>query len=288
VTTTVRTDMALLTVNYHSRPQLEGLFESLDASTLSPARILVVDNSPDDREVGALVDSRPEVERVVPGTNLGYGAAINHGVATLGSEIEWIVISNPDIRIAPDAIATLIAHAESDPSVGVAGPAIYDEDGELYPSARALPSLRMGIGHALLANIWKSNPWSRRYHADDPNAPLATRDAGWLSGAFLVVPRRVFDALGGFDASFFMYFEDVDLGRRIALAGLRNVYVPSARVTHAGCQSTQHVSGPMRAAHHASAYRYLARKYSSPWLLPLRLALRAGLAIRAVGHRRTG
>jgi N-acetylglucosaminyl-diphospho-decaprenol L-rhamnosyltransferase len=86
----------------------------------------------------------------------------------------------------------------------------------------------------------------------------------------------------GFDARYFMYFEDVDLGERLGLAGWRNVYVPSAEVVHVGGASTgkPEVSARMAAAHHESAYRYLSEKYPGARWAPLRAALKAGLEVR--------
>jgi N-acetylglucosaminyl-diphospho-decaprenol L-rhamnosyltransferase len=77
-----------------------------------------------------------------------------------------------------------------------------------------------------------------------------------------------------------MYFEDVDLGARLGKNGWRNVYVPSATVTHTGAHSTAQSAKRMEAAHHDSAYLYLANKYSAWYLLPVRVVLRIGLAAR--------
>jgi N-acetylglucosaminyl-diphospho-decaprenol L-rhamnosyltransferase len=144
-----------------------------------------------------------------------------------------------------------------------------------------LPSLRNGVGHALLANVWLSNPWSRRYHGEYRRASEGWRETGWLSGSCQLVRRSAFDAIGGFDESYFMYFEDVDFGERLGKAGWRNLYVPKAVVVHTGAHSTEKAAGAMRAEHHLSAYRYLSRKYSAWYLLPLRVALKVALAARA-------
>jgi N-acetylglucosaminyl-diphospho-decaprenol L-rhamnosyltransferase len=77
-----------------------------------------------------------------------------------------------------------------------------------------------------------------------------------------------------------MYFEDVDLGRRLTLSGWRNYYVPSARVLHYGARSTSYAPRAMIRAHHRSAYRYLANRYAAWYLWPLRTALRVGLWLR--------
>jgi N-acetylglucosaminyl-diphospho-decaprenol L-rhamnosyltransferase len=78
-----------------------------------------------------------------------------------------------------------------------------------------------------------------------------------------------------------MYFEDVDLGYSFGKAGWVNRYEPRATVTHIGATSTSQESGRMLREHHRSAQRFLARKYGGWYLLPVRLALRAGLGVRA-------
>ena len=91
----------------------------------------------------------------------------------------------------------------------------------------------------------------------------------------------------GFDPTYFMYFEDVDLGERLARAGWTNVYCPAARVVHSGGHATERDPARMASAHHRSAYTYLARRYAAWWQAPLRWVLRAGLAARAFLSRRS-
>ena len=126
--------------------------------------------------------------------------------------------------------------------------------------------------------VWPGNPWTRSYRREQ--APVE-RTAGWLSGSCLLLRREAFDSVGGFDPSYFMYFEDVDLGERLGRAGWLNVYAPSAEIVHTGSHATVHNKQAMFVEHHRSAYRYLARRYPGPRWLPVRLGLRAGLMTRA-------
>jgi N-acetylglucosaminyl-diphospho-decaprenol L-rhamnosyltransferase len=158
------------------------------------------------------------------------------------------------------------------------GPAIRTPAGELYPSARDLPRLTTGIGHALLGWAWPANPWTARYRRER-EAPRE-RPAGWLSGSCLLVDVTAFWSVGGFDPGFFMYFEDVDLAERLGRRGWLHVYAPSAVVVHEGGHSTRRDPHRMQRVHHTSALRYLARRYPGPAHAPLRAALRAGLGAR--------
>jgi N-acetylglucosaminyl-diphospho-decaprenol L-rhamnosyltransferase len=96
----------------------------------------------------------------------------------------------------------------------------------------------------------------------------------------MLLRRSAFDAVGGFDPAYFMYFEDTDLCRRLAEAGWQSVYVPTAVVEHTGAHSTRRNRPAMLRAHHASAYRYLARQYAGVRWAPVRWVLKAGLAAR--------
>ena len=107
------------------------------------------------------------------------------------------------------------------------------------------------------------------------------RPVGWLSGSCLLVRRSAFDAIGGFDEGYFMYFEDVDLGYRLGKAGWGNLYEPTAVVTHIGGRSTASVRSSMLRTHHRSAGRFLQQKYRGWHLAPLRWTLRVGLELRA-------
>lgn len=278
-------ELAVVTVSYGSEDVLPAFLASIPASTSAEPLVLVVDNKPEAEGRVAEMATRVGAVYLPLDRNAGYGTAINAAARQLPPSVEWILISNPDVTLEPTSVDRLLETGRRDDSIGAVGPAILTSDGEIYPSARAIPSLRHGIGHALFVNLWADNPWSRRYRNEYDSAPVG-REAGWLSGANLLVRRAAFDALGGFDQGYFMYFEDVDLGYRMTKAGYRNLYEPEARVTHTGAHSTTTESAAMIVAHHDSARRFLDRKYSGAALLPVRVALRAGLAVRSRLARR--
>ncbi|MCS4276784.1 N-acetylglucosaminyl-diphospho-decaprenol L-rhamnosyltransferase [Mycetocola sp. BIGb0189] len=278
-TASVPQRVSTITVSYGSAEVLPGLLSSLRDAYGSELPITVADNNPARAGVRDLSEHYAARYLPIP-ENPGYGAAINRAAESETEPREWIFVCNPDLEVSPGCLEALLAVADSDPQIGVLGPRILQPDGEIYPSARNVPSIRAGIGHALFANIWPSNPWSANYHNRTEGSE--PRDSGWLSGACLLIRRDVFTALGGFDDSYFMYFEDVDLGYRAGNADWRNVYVPAATVTHTGGHSTQDSSGEMLLVHHRSAARFLGRKYSHPLLWPLRAVLNVGLGVR--GH----
>lgn len=274
------TDVTVIIVLYNSSAVLARLLASIPpASVRYRAEVVVVDNASDDRDGSRRITADHGAHYIQLERNLGYGAGVNAALTQIREPGAHLLVCNADLEFEAGAIDFLIDYAKANPDVGSVGPAILNTDGSVYPSARRSPSLRVGIGHALLGDIAPRNRWSQLYR--DESATSATpRAADWLSGACLLVPTERFRAVGGFDESYFMYFEDVDLGDRLRAAGYRNVYVPTSRVTHLGGHSTQGTSTRMLAAHHSSAYRYLARRYSGLWMAPVRLVLRIGLAVR--------
>jgi N-acetylglucosaminyl-diphospho-decaprenol L-rhamnosyltransferase len=282
-------EVAVITVSFGSERVLPLFLDSLPHSTARALTVIVADNRPDDSTpVRTQAEAAGATYFPLP-ANLGYGGAINAAVRELDAGVEWLLISNPDVVLHEGAIDALLRRAHGDTTIGAVGPAIYTAEGALYPSARAVPSLRTGVGHALFANIWLNNPWSRAYRNggnDVADGATVPRDAGWLSGACLLVRRSAFEQIRGFDSGYFMYFEDVDLGYRLTRAGFRNVYEPAAGVTHTGAHSTETDADAMLQAHHDSAKRFLSRKYSGPLLWPVRKALGLSLSVRAAMVRR--
>lgn len=271
-------ELAVITVTYSPGETLQTFLDSLAKATTRPLRVVLADNGS--------VDGAPEqaaerdgVRLLRIGENIGYGAAANRAIAELGPEVGWVVVANPDIEWLPGALDELLGAGQRWPRAAALGPLIREPTGAVYPSARLLPSLVRGAGHALLGQVWPSNPASRSYRQAD--SAIGERSAEWLSGSCLLLNRVAFESVDGFDPRYFMYFEDVDLGDRLGRAGWLSVYVPTAEVIHLGGHATSRASARMVAEHHASTYRFLADRNRGRLRAPLRWALRAGLAVRS-------
>lgn len=266
----------VVVVTYSPGPSLDVFLSSLRLATSAAYEVVLADNGSADG-VPEAAAAEPGITLVHTGGNVGYGRAANAGARD--ALAPFVLIANPDVRwCQPGAIDALLAAAERWPKGGAFGPAIVTPDGQLYPSARALPSLGRGIGHALAGWWWPTNPWTASYR-QERESPVEG-ECGWLSGSALLVRREAFESVGGFDPKYFMYFEDVDLCDRLGRAGWSCIYVPSAVVEHSGGHATRRVPQVMQRAHHASAYRYLADRYRGARWLPVRLVLRAGLLAR--------
>jgi N-acetylglucosaminyl-diphospho-decaprenol L-rhamnosyltransferase len=270
------TPLRVVAVTYSPGEALEGFLGSLSEATTRPVEVVLADNGSTDGVPERAAASHPHVRLLRTGGNIGYGPAANAGLADRRQG--WALVANPDIRFEPGAVDELLDVATRWPRAATVGPAIRTPDGQLYPSARDLPSLSTGVGHALLGWAWPSNPWTARYRRER-EAPRE-RTAGWLSGSCFLVDLEAFHSVGGFDPGFFMYFEDVDLAERLSRRGWLHVYAPSAVVEHEGGHATRRDPHRMQRVHHTSALRYLSRRYPGRLRMPLRAALRAGLGGR--------
>ena len=271
--------LAVVTVSYSSGSHLDRFLSSLTVATDRPLQVVIADNGSTDGAPEEAVERYPGTRLLRTGGNLGYGTAVNRAAATLPADDEFLLIANPDVVWAPGSIDALLEAAQRWPQAGSLGPLIRDPDGDVYPSARHLPSLVRGGMHAVVGFVWKGNPWTRSYRQQylEPSE----RPVGWLSGSCLLVRRKAFDAIGGFDERYFMYMEDVDLGDRLSRAGWLNVYVPAAEILHAKGHSTGRDPARNLRAHHDSTYIYLSDRHVGWWQAPLRWTMKGALRVRA-------
>jgi N-acetylglucosaminyl-diphospho-decaprenol L-rhamnosyltransferase len=265
----------VVVVTYSPGEALGDFLRTLRTATTAPYEVVLADNGSTDGAPQAAVGG--PVRLLETGGNLGYGKAANLGAS--GSAAPWLVVANPDVCWSPGSLDALLAAGGRWPDAGCLGPAIRTPEGALYPSARAFPSLGRGTGHALLGWCWPGNPWTRSYREEGGRPEEGP--TGWLSGSLMLLRREAFAQVAGFDPTYFMYCEDMDLCRRLAEAGWSSVYVPGAVVTHTGGHATRRAPRAMVLEHHRSLYRYLSRQYAGPAYAPVRLLLRLGLALRA-------
>jgi N-acetylglucosaminyl-diphospho-decaprenol L-rhamnosyltransferase len=161
---------------------------------------------------------------------LGFAANANRGItATTG---DLVLLANPDAVPAQAAVSTLRSFVEAHPRCGIAGPRMIGVHGEFVPSRRRFPTVRGTLVRRTPLRRLRP-PLERQrehYHLDDePDDPV---QADWLLGGFMLLRRAMLDELGGLDAGFRLYGEDIDLAYRAAKAGWERWYVPAAVVRH--------------------------------------------------------
>lgn len=237
-----------VTVSTNDDRQLVGLFSN-GALVRSFRRIIVVDNESSD---GTGEVARKAGATVVRRQRAGYGASINAGARLAHGN--HLAVLNPDIRFFTDGVVTrLMAHFD-DPSVGLAAPALQLPDGRLQDSARRTPT--------------PLNLVVRRGLSSDSGAVRNGGNVDWVVGAFFIVRRDVWDAVRGFDESYFLYFDDVDLCTRIRQAGWTIWFDPSVEVQHAWQAASRKSLLAWQTRHHMrSAAHFFARnpRYIIGW-----------------------
>jgi N-acetylglucosaminyl-diphospho-decaprenol L-rhamnosyltransferase len=161
---------------------------------------------------------------------LGFGASINRGIAA--TEADFVAVSNPDTRTAPDALQVLSDFAEARPRCGIAGPQMSYSDGSWQPTRRRFPTVSGTLVRRTPLRLLFPPLEHQRAHYQLDDRPTEPVEADWLLGAFLLLRREMIEELGGFDEGFHLYGEDIDLAYRAAKAGWARWYVPASHVTH--------------------------------------------------------
>lgn len=242
--------------------------------------LLVVDNGSEDGTVEYLRDEG--VEHLALPRNVGFAAAVNRGAAAVSAPA--ILVLNADAALEPGCAATLLRALEADAGLGGVQPRILQLEGEGPPDPAA--ARLYSAGQALLAD-----GRAVEEGAGEMQAPrfLAPRETFGVCGAACLLRRELFDQLGGYDESYFAFYEDVDLNVRARIAGWRFAYVPDAVVWHVGNASWM-AEAPRPGAWNA---RLVARnriatqaKFVPLRALPRILAVEAGSLLRALRQRR--
>jgi N-acetylglucosaminyl-diphospho-decaprenol L-rhamnosyltransferase len=221
-------DLAVVIVTHNSAHVVGDLLDSLPAAlgTLTAA-VVVVDSGSTDHTAEFLAERGGC--RVVRSANVGYAGAINRGVREAMSA-EAILVLNPDVRLHKGSVPLLVA-ALQEPNVGIAAPQIRSPHGTLELSLRREPTLlrALGLTRTRLAvfSEYVSNP-------SDYTRPCIV---DWALGAVILMSRKCYDTVGGWDETFFLYSEETDLALRARQAGLLTRYEPRAVAVHIGGQS---------------------------------------------------
>jgi GT2 family glycosyltransferase len=254
--------VSIVIVNYQSYDELRTCLASLDGAIGNPT-VIVVDHSSDPRAADAVSRDFPLVRLLrVPG-NEGFAAGVNRGARE--AHAPFILLLNPDCVMERSTCAALADWMRAHPEVGAAGPRIHNADGTLQATARRFPDLTTGIAgrSSWLTRVLPRNPLSNRNLRGRDNGSSAV-EVDWVSGACLIARREAFDAIGGMDEGFFLYWEDADFCRRLEHAGWKTMYLPHPAVTHVGGRSSRHSADASLEAFHRSAFRLYWKHASAP------------------------
>jgi GT2 family glycosyltransferase len=226
--TPVHPDLDIVIVTYNSAHVIGGLLDSIPAALGAlAADVVVVDNGSADQTV-SVIERRGDC-RVVRSANVGYAGGINRGVKeAAGAEV--ILILNPDTRLCPGSVPPLLG-ALHEPHTGIVAPLVRAPDGSLEFSLRREPTLLRALG------LTKTRIAALSEYVSDADAYDRPHVVDWALGAVLLMSRACFDALGGWDESYFLYSEETDLSLRARDLGILTRFEPRSVAVHIGGES---------------------------------------------------
>jgi GT2 family glycosyltransferase len=208
-------------LNYNTADETLAALRTLpEALADVEARVIVLDNASSDDSVARIKAGAPHVELVAFPANLGFAAAFNRLFSY--AVTPYYLLMNSDILLPGGCVRHMLDYLTAHPDIGLAGPALYREDGSPQTSYGDFPSL----GSELL----NRSLWRRLRQRGGQQAGPFTVDA--VIGAVMLLPRTTIEEIGGLDERFFFFLEETDWCRRIADAGQRVVHFPDIHVTH--------------------------------------------------------
>jgi GT2 family glycosyltransferase len=223
------TAVAVIIVNLDGGELVERTLDSLAAQTRPPERTIVVDNGSSDGSPDRIAARFPDVELVRLGRNVGFAAANNLAVERAAG-CPWVALLNPDAFPEPGWLEALFDVVQSEPHWAALGSTLLLEGSD---------GLLDGTGDVYHVSGFA---WRRDHGRPAAAAPRGREEIFAPSAAAALYRRDAFLAAGGFDESYFCYLEDVDLGFRLRLRGLRCLHVPEAVVHHVGSSTTGRTS----------------------------------------------
>jgi GT2 family glycosyltransferase len=221
-----RNMLTILIVNHNTKQHLENALLHLEEQAETWDEVIVVDNASSDGSREFLRERYPSVRLLELPDNLGFGVANNRGVEiALGDQI---LLLNSDAWLSEGALPSLAEALDANPQLGAVTPALHYPDGR-HQFAWAPETSVLGEALQKVRNRLETRSWA---HHPPPRWLVPLLGPIWLTAACLLVRKSAFEAVGGFDESFFLYFEDVDLCRRLRLCGWELEVVQEARAFH--------------------------------------------------------
>jgi len=243
------------------------------------SEIIVVDNASTDGTAEMITERFPAVRVLRNGRNVGFAAANNQGAAASASEV--LLLLNSDARLLPGALAAMVEILEREPRAAIVGARLVSADGSFQASHSRFPNLMReflilsGLGRLLLG---------RRYPSRGPETERGPQVVDYVEGACLLVRRQVYQGVGGLDASYFMYSEEVDLCYALRREGWQVWYQPAAVVVHLGGASSRTRPAGREAALYRSRVRFFRKHYGRGQAAVLKLMIYSLTMLKQVLH----
>ncbi len=279
--------ISIIFVNYRAADYIRQSLRSLrQADMHGKTEVIVVDNASHDRSKELVTEEFPEIQWIGLKSNIGFGKACNVGAQNAHGR--FLLLLNPDTVVSKNTLSVCVDFMESRPDVGILGPKILNPDGTLQASCRrSFPTPLVAFSHLFgLSRLFPRSKLFGKYNLTylDPDESTQV-DA--VSGSFMFMRTETFRKLGGFDESFFMYGEDLDLCARVQQSGLAVWYHPATQIIHfkGRCAAKQ----PLRSrAAFYEAMVLFSRKYRDSygtffpgWLVAFGIFIQAAINIGA-------
>lgn len=257
--------VGVIVVNHNTREHLRGCLTAIAEGAAT--QTVVVDTMSHDGSADLVHREFPAVEVLVT-PNRGYGAAANAGLTRI--ETPYALLLNADTRPAERAPRALEQYLDSRPDVALVGPRIVDRRGRPEITARQFPTpLEILLQESGLHRL-------RRRGRNE----MRERRIDWVLGAAIAVRREALDDVGGFDESYVMYNEEIDLCLRLRAAGWDVRYAPVTTVTHIGGASTSQYRAAMTERYVRSTVALYDRHFTGSQQAQLRVILEGAFALR--------
>jgi N-acetylglucosaminyl-diphospho-decaprenol L-rhamnosyltransferase len=274
----------IVIVNWNTGPYLRGCLESVAAargSTYELGNVVVVDNASTDGSLDRLQGIDLPLEIIRNDENRGFSVACNQGAEAGTADL--ILFLNPDTRLFPETLDSTVAFMANpaNAQLGICGAQMLGEDGQRQFSCARFPTFTMFVAHMI--GLTRVLP---RWFPPQRLTPEEVRHSGIVDqviGAYFMIRRSVFEALGGFDERFFVYLEDVDLAYRARRLGYPSYFLADVPVYHKEMASSDQVRGRRLFYLLRSRTRY-ARKHWPAWqaVLLAGLILTVEFPVRAI------
>lgn len=263
-------NVSIIIVSWNVREHLQRCIESIIEQTKGVSyEIIVVDNASNDGSVEMIQRNYPRVTLLAQTTNLGFGTANNRGAEVATGDV--LLFLNDDTILHTDAVTDLYRIVSQRTEMGVVGCHMTNLDGTHQDSVRRFPTWRDQLLIVLkLHNLFPNIHSLQHYFAQD--LTYSTEQVvDQVMGAAMALRRDVFEKSGGFDETFFVWFEEVDLQKRIVEElQLSTLYVPKPEITHIKGASFSQVLSITSQRRLNRSMRHYAKKH---WSVPARIII---------------
>ena len=223
------TSLSIILVNYNGSNFLYDCLSSIkQLFDFSDYEVIIVDNCSTDDSVKIIKQNFPLFKLICSKDNLGFGKANN--LAGKYAKGKYLLFLNTDTILIEDTPKILVNYLIQNKDVGVVGSRITFKDGSYQLSCGNLPSLLVEFTYKVRALL--DNKWHHIFAKVYDKMYSKVQEVGWVTGACMMMRRDVFESLGGFDESFFMYFEDIDICKRTNELGFKVIYYPRTSLIH--------------------------------------------------------